>query len=87
MHFSPPIDFIALANSHSLGAANACETQVLEISVEYSDACKDKLETWDATDKSVRCYVEFETTDDSGWETKDVYVYYHLDNFYQVWSE
>lgn len=29
------------------------------------------------------CLCSFNIPDDDGWEDKDVYVYYQLDNFYQ----
>eukprot|EP00287_Rhodomonas_sp_CCMP768_P030347 CAMPEP_0202854662 /NCGR_PEP_ID=MMETSP1389-20130828/91119_1 /ASSEMBLY_ACC=CAM_ASM_000865 /TAXON_ID=302021 /ORGANISM="Rhodomonas sp., Strain CCMP768" /LENGTH=397 /DNA_ID=CAMNT_0049533259 /DNA_START=28 /DNA_END=1221 /DNA_ORIENTATION=- len=47
--------------------------QVLSVSVRYDELCMDQAV----------CKIEFDLSDDDGWEDQDVYVYYQLDNFYQ----
>ena len=54
-------------------------SQVLEVIIPYGAKCKaDQYRMLGET-----CTIPFELTDNNGWNTKDVFVYYQLDNFYQ----
>jgi len=59
--------------------------QVLQHTIRYDETCKTKMVTWEDVDlpNPAVCEQEIQLSDDDGWEDKDVYAYYHLDNFYQ----
>lgn len=71
------VAFIAIGAA-VLGASSG----VLQVERTYSEECKDKLAAWNEGSTSP-CILDFKTEGD-GWDTQDVYVYYQLDNFYQV---
>jgi hypothetical protein len=56
---------------------------VLTLRREYQAECLGKLIAWDSTAAPETCTVPIKLSDDAGWETNEVYVYYELDNFYQ----
>lgn len=51
--------------------------EVLNHSERYDETCEGKNISTNP------CVITFNIPDDDGWEDKDVYVYYQLDNFYQ----
>ncbi|KAJ1472095.1 CDC50/LEM3 family, partial [Baffinella frigidus] len=56
---------------------------VLSMEVRYDLTCEEKIFNWNSTGTLTPCTLEFTIPDEVGWDTKEVYVYYQLENFYQ----
>eukprot|EP00286_Rhodomonas_abbreviata_P027994 CAMPEP_0181306974 /NCGR_PEP_ID=MMETSP1101-20121128/10603_1 /TAXON_ID=46948 /ORGANISM="Rhodomonas abbreviata, Strain Caron Lab Isolate" /LENGTH=400 /DNA_ID=CAMNT_0023413101 /DNA_START=18 /DNA_END=1223 /DNA_ORIENTATION=+ len=57
--------------------------QVLDLSLRYDEDCREFLNEFGSDKAPTTCQIPFDVPDNDGWETKDVFVYYQLDNFYQ----